>query len=294
MTILDKLEKKFGRLRLPNLIYVFVGAFVFGYLLDYVAPSVLMYLCFSPADILRGQVWRLFTYIVMMPGSGNIFLTFITCFIFISIANSLERIIGRFRLNAFLVIGWFMMIIAGFLFYYLMPDEYSVFATYLNPYYVLAMLFVLFAMIFPDAQFLLMFIIPVRGRWMVYITFALYLLEVFRAFRIGVFGYGWMLVFMIIGAVLSLILFLYLNGYRRRRRNAHTVNIRAFRKNSREQDRQQAKTARHKCAVCGRTELTNPELDFRYCSKCAGNYEYCSEHLYTHIHRTVPDGTQKQ
>ena len=41
---------------------------------------------------------------------------------------------------------------------------------------------------------------------------------------------------------------------------------------------------RHKCAICGRTELDSPELEFRYCSKCEGNYEYCSDHLFTHEH----------
>lgn len=42
--------------------------------------------------------------------------------------------------------------------------------------------------------------------------------------------------------------------------------------------------SRHKCAICGRTELTNPELEFRFCSKCNGNYEYCQDHLFTHKH----------
>ena len=41
---------------------------------------------------------------------------------------------------------------------------------------------------------------------------------------------------------------------------------------------------RHKCAVCGRTEVSNPELEFRFCSKCEGNYEYCQDHLFTHQH----------
>ena len=42
--------------------------------------------------------------------------------------------------------------------------------------------------------------------------------------------------------------------------------------------------ARHKCAVCGRTELDDPNLTFRYCSKCSGNKEYCQDHLFTHKH----------
>lgn len=45
-----------------------------------------------------------------------------------------------------------------------------------------------------------------------------------------------------------------------------------------------SKITRHKCAVCGRTEETNPELEFRFCSKCDGNYEYCEEHIFTHTH----------
>ena len=41
---------------------------------------------------------------------------------------------------------------------------------------------------------------------------------------------------------------------------------------------------KHKCAICGRTELDDPNLEFRFCSKCNGNYEYCQDHLFTHTH----------
>ena len=43
---------------------------------------------------------------------------------------------------------------------------------------------------------------------------------------------------------------------------------------------------RHRCAVCGRTEKDDDTLEFRFCSKCNGSYEYCSDHLYTHEHKT--------
>ena len=42
--------------------------------------------------------------------------------------------------------------------------------------------------------------------------------------------------------------------------------------------------SKHKCAICGRTSEEYPDLEFRFCSKCNGNYEYCSEHLFTHKH----------
>ena len=52
---------------------------------------------------------------------------------------------------------------------------------------------------------------------------------------------------------------------------------------------------RHKCSICGRTELDDENLEFRFCSKCEGNFEYCSEHLYTHEHvrRIIPGGSIK-
>ena len=51
---------------------------------------------------------------------------------------------------------------------------------------------------------------------------------------------------------------------------------------------------RHKCAICGRTELDDENLEFRYCSKCEGNFEYCMDHLYTHEHvRRVKGNTEE-
>lgn len=41
----------------------------------------------------------------------------------------------------------------------------------------------------------------------------------------------------------------------------------------------------HRCSSCGRTDETNPELTFRFCSKCNGSHEYCQDHLFTHLHK---------
>ena len=42
----------------------------------------------------------------------------------------------------------------------------------------------------------------------------------------------------------------------------------------------------HKCAVCGRTDTDYPDLQFRYCSKCAGYHCFCSDHIFNHVHFT--------
>ena len=62
-----------------------------------------------------------------------------------------------------------------------------------------------------------------------------------------------------------------------------------FRRNAgREQSGQESRTYVQKCAVCGRTAQEHPELEFRYCSKCAGYHCFCSDHIYSHVHFTEP------
>ena len=291
---MDKLERKLRFLSRYNIIYVLIGCYALGYILEMVAPSLLLYLEFDPALILKGQVWRLVTFIVH-SGASNFFMALIMCFIYISISKSLEQIIGTFRLNFFFIAGLLIEVIFGFIFYAVFPVPTCYYVSYLNPYYLYAMLFVLFALLFPEAQFLFMFIFPVKGRWMIFITLALYVLEIASAFFNGFPGYAWILVFMILASVLNLILFLWLCNYSFARKSDTVIN---FRKARREASRSatfgsssqkmRAEVPRHKCEICGRTNQTNPELDFRYCSKCFGNHEYCTDHLYTHIHVKDP------
>ena len=300
MSAFDKLERKFSKGRQINLMVILIICQVIGFLFYYIYPYFLNYILFDPYLILhKAQIWRLFTF-VFYPDSTSIFMMLITCFIYFSISRAVEMTVGRFRLNFFLASGLLLEVLFGFLFYLVMPYPYKNDVVYLTPYYQYAMLFVLFALQYPDARFLLMFIIPIRGKWMIFITMALYLLDIMRLFLNGLFGQGWLLVFMIASAVLNVVLFLLLSGYKfgnhsktaRNYRSAYNAygNAGASRmRGNTDQNRNNAgRTAssapRHKCAVCGRTSDSNPELEFRYCTRCIGNYEYCMEHLYTHTH----------
>ncbi len=285
--MLNKLERKFRNVRMPNMMVILVICYVAGFVFGKIMPGLMPYLYFDPYQIMRGQIWRIFTF-VFIPSSGDYFMALISCFIYYSISKALEQVIGRFKLNFFLISGILIEALFGFLYFFLFRGSMNeIYLMLMNPYYLYAMLFVLFAMMFPDARFLLMFIIPIKGKWMVFVTFAMYALDVMQAFRQGFSGYGWVLVFMIIASVCTLILFLLLTGYRTNNAPSNVIRRTEFRRKAagHEKDIRAGKTARHKCAVCGRTELTNPELEFRYCSKCQGDFEYCNEHLYTHIHR---------
>lgn len=152
-------------------------------------------------------------------------------------------------------------------------------ATYVN----FAMFFA-FATLYPDAQVLLFFFIPVKIKWMAILDACYFAYIIFFC----AVGRYW------IGAVLPLVALLNffvffapeLGRFVKReqvrgKQAAHFHNT--VRQTQREQ---QSQGYRHKCAVCGRTDVTNPELQFRYCSKCAGYHCFCSDHIFNHVHFT--------
>lgn len=308
---------RFGKLtkeNTPILLSVLLGLRVIGMLLAYLYPQALYYLVFDVEAVLQGEVWRLVTFVMYPSGSGisGIFFLAIMTFVYFSIGRTLVQVIGKFRLNFFLISGLILTVIFGVIYYIVMKmipglNDLSFWVQLLNPDFLYPMLFVLFSLLFPDSMFLIMFIIPIRGKWMVFITLGFYLLEVLQAFFQVGFGYAWILIAMIMASVLTMIIyyFLFRNGNdpfnaSKNKKTQTVYTDRAKKSENRTASytrlRLNGNEARHKCTICGRTEKTNPELEFRYCTKCIGNYEYCSDHLYTHLHKypNVTDGNGGQ
>ena len=154
-------------------------------------------------------------------------------------------------------------------------------------------LFLVFAALFPDVQFSLYFIIPIKVKWLAYLDIALFAYTVLQAFMPT---YGGDPVFGVyykanaVAAVVSLLNFLifFLSTRKASPYNPKQMKRKhEFKQNIRRAERPMQmypNGARHRCAICGRTELDDENLEFRYCSKCNGNYEYCQEHLFTHKH----------
>ena len=91
MNFLNKMERKFGRYAIHNLSTYIIGAYVIGYFLYFLAPGVLYnYLSLEPYYILRGQIWRLITWVLIPPESPGIF-TIIMLMLYYSLGNSLEQ-----------------------------------------------------------------------------------------------------------------------------------------------------------------------------------------------------------
>ncbi len=317
MSVLQKWENKIGNKlgnKIPNLMIILIILQAAGTLITMLFPDFLGYIAFIPDLIFQGQVWRLLSFLMFPNGSGSgissLFMTALMCFIYFSISRSLEMVIGRFKLNFFLLSGILIEILCGFLYYFIMKsvpslNAYVGYTMLLEPSFLYSMMFVLFAMIYPDARFLLLFFIPVKGKWLVFITLGMDLFLVIQGFLTSSAGYGWILVTMIVAAILTVLLFLALSRGKnqtvyntkyaekiRKARQQQAERRNASGNNAKQAPYMNASGARHCCTVCKRTERTNPELEFRYCSKCVGNYEYCSEHLYTHLHKlpNITDG----
>ena len=162
MKFIDKLERKFGRFGIPNLTVYIVVCYVIGYALMIVNPSLLNWLSLEPAYILRGQIWRLVTWVLYPPDSSNVLLfALMVLFFYYPIGTSLERTLGTFKYTLYILSGMVFTILGAFILYFILGGNVlvgSVFSTY----YISLSTFLAYAMCYPEMQVLLMFIIPIK------------------------------------------------------------------------------------------------------------------------------------
>ena len=166
MKFIDKLERKFGRFGIPNLTIYMIVCYVIGYALMIVNPGILNWLSLEPAYILRGQVWRLVTWVLYPPStSGALWFAIAVLFFYYPIGTSLERTIGTFKYTLYILSGVIFTILGAFILYFLLGGNVLV-GNVFSTYYISLSTFLAYAMCYPDMQVLLMFIIPVKMKWM--------------------------------------------------------------------------------------------------------------------------------
>ena len=283
MKFIDKLERKFGRFGIPNLTIYMIVCYVIGYALMIVNPGILNWLSLEPAYILRGQVWRLVTWVLYPPStSGVLWFAIAVLFFYYPIGTSLERTIGTFKYTLYILSGVIFTILGAFILYFLLGGNVLV-GNVFSTYYISLSTFLAYAMCYPDMQVLLMFIIPVMMKWMAIFYVVIVVYEMIQYVMAG----AWYLVIPIVASLLNFIIF-YFGTKDFSRYNPKEIHRRnEFRRAMEPQGRMKSgsgSVTKHKCAICGRTELDDPNLEFRFCSRCNGNYEYCQDHLFTHTH----------
>ena len=281
MNWIDKLERKFGRFGVENLTMYVIICYVVGYFLAYFNPSLLSLLSLEPALILRGQIWRIITWVIYPPSMSNV-LWFVIAIVFFyyPIGTSLERTWGSFRYTLYIFSGILFSVIGAFILYFI-TGAYGI-GSLFNTYYISLSVFLAYALSYPDMQILLWFVIPIKMKWMAIVYGVMVLYDMITYLRMGL----WVYVVPIIASLLNFVLFFF-STRNMQRYNPKDVHRRREFKKAVAQSRVNPATGgitKHKCAICGRTEKDDPNLEFRFCSKCNGNYEYCQDHLFTHQH----------
>ena len=265
------------RLGIPGLMRYIVGANAVVYLLSLFARGgSLNFLSMDPAAVLHGELWRIVTY-VLLPTNGGIFLI-ISLFFYYWLGESLERLWGSTKFTVYYVSGTLLTALASLLAYFIDGISVPVYgAVYVN-----TALFLAYALNYPDAMVNIYFIIPVKMKWMAALEGILFALSVVTAIAARMWGQA----LMPIVALLNLFVFFTPDFLRKADRvKAHSrPQAVQFRRAVKEQQRQ--KGYNHKCSVCGRTDTDYPNLQFRYCSKCAGYHCFCEDHIFNHTHFT--------
>lgn len=282
---------------IPNLmLYVVIGSAIV-YLLSMINGGAILYeyLRFDKSAILQGQVWRLVTYVFTYT-PGDAFLILIFLYFFYNLSRNVEYSMGTFRFNLYYFSGMILMDLFAMLFCptapvqvggYLFSPEAFTNSIYTNmAYYLHLSMLLTFATTNPNSQFLIFFIIPVKAWFMGLVYLVLVAISVFNlTFPIAFFPHN---LFPLVALanylifagkdVLNLFPFL----ARRRVQRQKKAGPIPFRKA--DTPPRPTVSYTHRCTVCGRTDVSNPELEFRYCSRCNGYYCYCQEHINNHSH----------
>ena len=286
---MSRFEKKFGKYAIKNISVMLLLCYAVGYIIEAVNIGFLQYLTLNPYAILHGEVWRLVTWILIPPsslgGSMGIFFVCIMLLFYYNIGTTLERTWGTYRYNVYLFSGMLFTVVGSFVWMLIQyasagwdmdPAYASVIfnmsSLFFSTYYINMSIFLAFAATFPEVQVLLMFLIPVKVKWMGVLYGVMLLYDfIWEATAVGRVA--------IVSSLLNFVIFFLTS-----RSHIHMSPKQIKRRVEFKQDiKRNTRGTRHKCAICGQTEEDDPSLEFRFCSKCSGNHEYCQNHLYTHI-----------
>ena len=258
MQILDTLQRRFGRFTIPHVTEGLIACQVLAYLFQSSNPAYLENIRLVPNRVLEGQLWRLVTFLCEIPSMYLVFAIFFW-YLFYLMGTALENTWGTFRYNVYLLVGWLATVAVSFL----QPSEPA------SIIFLQGSVFLAFAYLYPDFQLLLFFLLPVKVKWLALLQGCFYLyLIVFGPLLVKV---------LTAASVCNFILFFWHDILLRMRSGRHTMAHQA-------ETIRQANTPRHICVVCGVTNLSDPKMSFRYCSKCAGSPCYCAEHIHGHEH----------
>ena len=290
---IDRFCLKHRRFGIPNLmkyiVFISAGAFVVDMLPT--PGSLFDLIAFNPALIMRGEVWRIVTW-AFIPLNDNLLFMALMLYFYYFIGVSLEREWGTAKFSVFYFSGVLLNIIYGFVLWLVLRNSpvasFISGATWssaiaLTPTYINLSMYFAFATLFPNFYIRLFFIIPVKIKWVAIVNACFFAFSIVSGIMLGNF-----LAFL---PVIALLNYLAICGHElfsaifrplKAKTSPQTINFKRAARQAKQE--YEGKDYRHKCAVCGRTDKDHPDLEFRYCSHCAGYHCFCGEHINNHVH----------
>jgi hypothetical protein len=261
MTPRQRLNQFLEAVAVPNLaLYLVIGqVLVFGLMIA--RPEIATAIPLIPDRVMGGEWWRVFSF-VFLPYSSSALWNFFSWMVLYFIGTSLESHWGAARFNLYWFIGWILTVAVAFV----VPGAYA------SNVFFLHSVFFAFAFLAPDFEMMVFFVLPVKVKWLGLALWLMYALQ----FIGGTMGVR----LSILASVANFLIFFWgdimlrLRG--QGRRMAHAQRVRSLESES--------EAPRHTCVICGKNSNTHRDLDFRYCSKCAGEQCYCPDHIRNHEH----------
>ncbi|MEW8955649.1 hypothetical protein [Clostridium sp.] len=261
MNFLDRLERKFGKFAIKNLMsYIVAANALLYFVIVFMQRQDILNLLYLDWDlVMKGQFWRVITFVFIPPLTSPFFLIFALYFYYLA-GSGLEYHWGSFKFNLFYFCGVIGIIIA----------------TYLvggigDPTFLNLSLFLAFAKVHPDFEVLLFFVLPIKVRYMAILN---WIFIIYR-FIFSTNDYRILIVFCLLNYFIFFgkdVIYGMKNKKRKYEYKAKTIEV-------------NTKNYVHKCEVCGVTEKDDEGMEFRYCSKCEGLHEYCMNHINDHQHK---------
>lgn len=277
---------------IPNLMLFIVVGNAMVFIMDSLSQGTFSpILTFVPGAILHGQIWRLVSFVFVPGGTSGLLFTALMLYFYYWCGSQLEQLWGTARFNVFYLGGVVLSAVLGMVLGFLYGGANCTIAT-ASMYYVNLSLFLSIATLYPDMQMIIFagFIpLPVKAKWVAWFDLAVFAWSVIQSLISGQF----LMALMPIVALLNYFIFFggtLLGGAQKsaqrfqHRRDPKTIS---FKKGVRDAERKRRSQGYlHKCVVCGKTDADDPDMEFRYCSRCAGYRCYCMDHINNHVHIT--------
>ncbi len=255
MKFTQRLERTFSWIAIPNLtIFIIIGQ-VLVWLLQNLANYPMDAIALVPALVIKGEVWRLFTFIFFPPQVNLIFLVFAWLILFMT-GSALEEFWGSLKYTCYVLLGWFLTIlamVAGIFIYPNMP---------IPNLFITTSIFLAFAFINPNYEFLIFFILPVKVKWLAMLTLVMFGFELVTGHLI--------IKIVVLAGIGNYFLFFWKDMI------DAAKGMKAQRANRARAEAQKVSESEpfHTCSVCGLTDLDDADMHFAYsdgkgyCEKC--------------------------